>query len=164
MRIIKIGKSPSNDIYREFQGDPTVSREHCEIFIDDDNNIFLTDLNSTNGTFVNGTKINTPVILKKLDIVRAGNSLVKWKEYVYGAEKEFAETVENKKNTPSDNINRRLRDNPEKINKSYNPVIIIFSIVGVLMLITYCTASYENELSDNKASDLNPTIRTSDLD
>ena len=164
MRIIKIGKSPSNDIYREFQRDPTVSREHCEIFIDDDNNIFLTDLNSTNGTFVNGTKINTPVILKKLDIVRAGNSLVKWKEYVYGAEKEFAETVENNKNTPSDNIKRRLRDNPPKINKSYNPVIIIFSIVGILMLITYCTASYENELSDNKASDLNPTIRTSDLD
>ena len=55
MRIIKIGKSPSNDIYREFQGDPTVSREHCEIFIDNDNNIFLTDLNSTNGTFVNVT-------------------------------------------------------------------------------------------------------------
>ena len=66
------GKSPSNDIYREFQKS-TVSREHCEIFIDDDNIIFLTDLNSTNGTFVNGTKINTQ-LCKKLDIVRAGNS------------------------------------------------------------------------------------------
>ena len=82
MKIIKIGTAESNDIHKGFRNDPTVSRFHCEIFIDDDNNKFITDLDSTNGTFVNGNKISEPVKLEDLDIIRAGNSLVKWKEYL----------------------------------------------------------------------------------
>ena len=40
MLIIKIGKENSNDIC--FDSDPTVSRFHCQIFVDDDGNKFLT--------------------------------------------------------------------------------------------------------------------------
>ena len=79
MRIIKIGKAESNDIYKDYKNDPTVSREHCEIFMDDEGNAFLTDLNSTNGTYINGKKIDKPVKLGEKDIVKAGNSLVNWK-------------------------------------------------------------------------------------
>jgi len=79
MRIIKIGKAESNDIYKDYKNDPTVSREHCEIFMDDEGNTFLTDLNSTNGTYINGKKIDKPVKLGEKDIVKAGNSLVNWK-------------------------------------------------------------------------------------
>lgn len=82
MQIIKIGKSISNEIHEDFINDPTVSRVHCQIFVDDEGNKFLTDLNSTNGTFVNGNKITEPVQLGRFDIVRAGNSLVRWKEYL----------------------------------------------------------------------------------
>ena len=83
MQIIKIGKSNKNDIYKDFINDITVSKEHCQIFVDDNGNIFLTDLNSTNGTFVNNNKISEPVMLSKYDIVRAGNSLVNWKEFLH---------------------------------------------------------------------------------
>jgi uncharacterized protein YneF (UPF0154 family) len=83
MKIIKIGKSDTNDIYKIFVNDITVSKEHCQIFIDDEGNKFLTDLNSTNGTFVNNNKISEPVILTQYDIVRAGNSLVNWKEFLH---------------------------------------------------------------------------------
>jgi len=84
MKIVKIGKSRSNDIYKDFVNDSTVSRFHCQIFVDNEGNAFLTDLESTNGTFVNGNKIIKPVKLDSLDIVRAGNSLVKWKEHLMG--------------------------------------------------------------------------------
>ena len=89
MQIIKIGKSNSNEIYEDFTNDPTVSRVHCEIFVDDEGNKFLTDLNSTNGTFVNGNKISEPIQLRPFDIVRAGNSLVKWKEYLMKEENQY---------------------------------------------------------------------------
>lgn len=74
MRIIKIGKSHSNDIV--IDSDSTVSREHIEIFIDDERNVFVTDKNSLNGTFVNGTKIFESKKLGRYDILRIGNTLV----------------------------------------------------------------------------------------
>jgi len=52
------------------------------MFIDDEANVFVTDLNSMNGTFVNGVKIIDSVKLSTYDILRVGNSLVNWKEYL----------------------------------------------------------------------------------
>ena len=69
MRIIKIGKDKSNDIHKALFDDPGVSRIHCEIFLDDEGNVFLTDKGSTNGTFVNGNKISEPQMLDELDVV-----------------------------------------------------------------------------------------------
>ena len=87
MKLIKIGKGKDNDICKDFVNDITVSKEHCQIFIDDQGNKFLTDLNSTNGTFVNNNKILEPVMLNQYDIVRAGNSLVNWKEFLHNPNK-----------------------------------------------------------------------------
>jgi len=85
-KILKIGKSPSNDVYRIFYNDPTVSNIHCEIFIDDEGNKFLTDLNSTNGTFVNGNKIKNSVKLEKHDILKLGNTIFNWQAYPYDSD------------------------------------------------------------------------------
>ena len=153
MRIIRIGKSPSNDIYQEFKGDLTVSREHCEIFVDDENNVFLTDLNSTNGTYVNGTRVTSPVMLKKLDIVRAGNSLVKWKEYISGGEVEFAETIENKEE--SQNMNRRLRNNTPGSDKLYTAIKIIFGVIILLSLFKFCDSNNESISDEDKLDSFN---------
>ena len=78
MKIIKIGKASTNDIV--INGDPTVSRVHMQMFIDDEANVFVTDLESMNGTFVNGVKIFGSVKLNTYDILKIGNSLVNWKE------------------------------------------------------------------------------------
>ena len=80
MRLIKIGKSNSNDIV--IKTDNTVSREHLQIFIDDEANVFVTDMQSMNGTFVNGEKISEPVILKTYDILKIGNTLINWRAYL----------------------------------------------------------------------------------
>mgnify|MGYP006072119211 CR=1 FL=1 len=78
MKIIKIGKADNNDIV--ITGDSTVSRLHMQMFIDDEANVFVTDFNSTNGTFVNGVKISESVKLNTFDILKVGNSLINWKE------------------------------------------------------------------------------------
>ena len=80
MRIIKIGKASDNDIV--ISGDSTVSRSHMQMFIDDEANVFVTDLSSLNGTFINGVKISDSVKLNTFDIVKVGNSLINWKEYL----------------------------------------------------------------------------------
>ena len=79
MQQIKIGKAPTNDIVIN---DKTVSREHLVVFIDDDKNVFVTDLGSTNGTYVNGVQIEESVKLETLDVLRVGNSLVEWPQFL----------------------------------------------------------------------------------
>ncbi len=52
---IYIGRHPANDIVLD---DPLISRKHCRIFLKDEK-LFVEDLNSTNGTFLNGKRVKT---------------------------------------------------------------------------------------------------------
>ena len=114
MRIIKIGKDKSNDIHRNLINDPTVSRIHCQIFLDDEGNKFLRDMGSTNGTFVNGNKIKEPYMLKEYDIVKAGNSVIDWKGYLMnqnsntdGFDKTIKEVVESENDKNDSSISNK---------------------------------------------------------
>lgn len=71
-KIIKVGRNESNDIVIE---NPLISRFHAEFFIDEENNIFLTDLNSTFGTFVNEKKILEPIKLNENDNLSFGREV-----------------------------------------------------------------------------------------
>lgn len=81
MKIIKIGRSSSNDVNIN---DPLVSRVHCQIIQDDNGNFRLIDTNSSNGTFINGTKRHGEIRLNKSDIVRIGNTTLPWQTYFNG--------------------------------------------------------------------------------
>ncbi len=52
---LSIGRNPDNDISIPSS---EISRHHCLISVDEDNNFYVKDLNSSNGTFVNKEKIN----------------------------------------------------------------------------------------------------------
>jgi len=78
MKIIKIGRSSSNDVN---VNDPMVSKAHCQIIQDDNGNFILIDTNSLNGTFINGTKRHGEVRLNPSDIVRIGNTTLPWQTY-----------------------------------------------------------------------------------
>lgn len=54
------------------ENDHTVSSKHCKIYIADEK-IYLIDLNSTNGTYVNQLRITHPVALKDNDLIRMGS-------------------------------------------------------------------------------------------
>ena len=80
--IIKIGRNHNNKNLLTNPQDPTVSKRHLQLFIDDDYNVFVTDLNSANGTYVNNNLIKEPKLLEEGDMLSAGNCIVKWAKYI----------------------------------------------------------------------------------
>lgn len=78
MKIVKIGRSSSNDVNID---DKLVSRAHCQIIQDDNGEFTIIDANSLNGTFINGTKRHGQVKLNPNDIVRIGNTTLPWQSY-----------------------------------------------------------------------------------
>ena len=66
---IAIGSHPKNDVVLD---DTTVSRRHATI-TRKEGSFELTDLGSTNGTFVNGRRVAEPVVLKSGDEIKFGS-------------------------------------------------------------------------------------------
>ena len=80
MKLVKIGNLKGNDIV--LKKDKNISPYHCEIFEDDEDNIFLTDLNSSKGSYINGKRLKGSTILNSNDIVKLGTTILPWKEYL----------------------------------------------------------------------------------
>lgn len=79
MKVITVGRSDAhNDIVVH---DNKVSRNHLQMVMDDSGNFSVMDLNSTNGTFVNGRRIVGEEPLKVTDEVRIGNTVLPWQSY-----------------------------------------------------------------------------------
>lgn len=82
MDIVKIGRSSDNN---EIFAQGEISRHHCELY-SVNKKLFIKDLGSSNGTYVNGKRISKPVWLKKGDKVSLGKSVEIdwfniWKKY-----------------------------------------------------------------------------------
>ena len=105
MKVVKIGRSDENDIV--LKNDLNISRNHAEIFQDDEGNIFLTDLESANGCFVNGKKVNGSLLLNTNDIVKLGTTVLPWKDYI--EKKNDKMKVDNLK-IKNENLNIKLED------------------------------------------------------
>jgi pSer/pThr/pTyr-binding forkhead associated (FHA) protein len=69
-KTYKLGRSPECDLVLDHI---TISRFHAEFFIDPQTNVFLTDLQSSYGTFVNSKQIAESVLLEVGDIVTFGD-------------------------------------------------------------------------------------------
>ena len=66
MKVITIGRSSQNEVVLL---DPNVSRHHCQIILHDDGHYSIADFGSTNGTFVNGRRIQGETVLNPGDVV-----------------------------------------------------------------------------------------------
>ncbi len=76
--ILKPAMSMGRDVTADIIiNDPNVSRNHAEV-IKDGNDIKLKDNNSTNGTYVNNKKLTEAVVLKKEDMIKLGNTILKY--------------------------------------------------------------------------------------
>ncbi|MEZ5283782.1 MAG: FHA domain-containing protein [Vicinamibacterales bacterium] len=51
---------------------PLVSRVHCRLSLDADDVLTVEDLGSTNGTYVNTTRVDAPVTLQPADTLTVG--------------------------------------------------------------------------------------------
>ena len=69
-----VGRNPSCTIPLDFQG---ISRQHFKVNLKEDQ-AQVTDLQSSNGTFLNNQKIDSPVVLKKGDMVKIGSVALKF--------------------------------------------------------------------------------------
>ena len=78
MKKITIGRNPANDI---IINNPNVSSNHAVIVVDDSGDFILRDLNSTNGTFLNGKRI-TEAKINSTDKVQVCDSVINWKDYL----------------------------------------------------------------------------------
>lgn len=79
MKVITIGRSTENNIVIN---DAKVSRIHLQLVQNDNGICSAVDLNSANGTFVNGQKILGEVRLQPHDVIRIGNTTLPWQEYI----------------------------------------------------------------------------------
>lgn len=156
MQQIKIGKAPTNDIVIN---DKTVSREHLVVFIDDDKNVFVTDLGSTNGTYVNGVQIEESVKLETLDVLRVGNSLVEWPQFlmsndnfdkVYETLKDDNELLQVKSKLYSEKISLKKKLSNLFINFRIPVYISIFLMIILLsFMFLNTTSSSSRAVIDN---------------
>lgn len=69
---IYLGRDLANDIPI---GQPEVSRRHARFFIDE-GHVYIEDLGSTNGTFINGLRISSPQQLRPGDAITVGENVV----------------------------------------------------------------------------------------
>ncbi len=69
--VTVIGRGGDADIILEDTG---VSRHHLELRTEEDGTLIATDLGSTNGTFVDGERIRTPVALQDRSLVTIGRT------------------------------------------------------------------------------------------
>ncbi len=72
-----VGRDIGNDIVVDLDN---VSRRHCR-FVNRDAKIFLMDLGSTNGTYLNDAEVLEETVLRSGDLVKVGGSIFK---FLYG--------------------------------------------------------------------------------
>lgn len=71
--LINIGRGEDNQVA---VNDPFISNHHASIYVKDDR-LFIRDMNSTNGTYKNGIKVNNEAELYNGDILKIGRLVFK---------------------------------------------------------------------------------------
>ena len=79
-KIFTIGRALENDIT---VNETVASRFHAQLIFDEDGEAYINDINSSNGTFVNGNRIEGGLKLKSTEIVTIGATPIKWRNYLY---------------------------------------------------------------------------------
>ena len=140
---LKIGKSLSNEIVIDDSG---IDPHHLELFCDEYGNVFITDLKSTNGTFVNDKALDGFKLLVAGDKVRLGKTyFFDWENLILSSNSvakqvDVVASVESDE-TPTPTISAMPTETPianykesSKINKE---LFIIYGVIIVLVILLY---------------------------
>jgi pSer/pThr/pTyr-binding forkhead associated (FHA) protein len=133
---LRIGSNPENDMVIESEG---VDGNHLELFCDQDGNVFITDLETKNGTFINGEELNGYTLLNNGDKVVLGQHYVfRWESFVrkkpnlehFEGESTQLKDHQNKANVPSEKRTESIDMSVSNIEL----ILIYTSIIIVLIL------------------------------
>ena len=129
-KIIKVGRAKGNDIVLTHL---SISRYHCEFFYDGNGNVFLTDKNSRNGTFVNDLRIFTSVQLQLNDIVKLGIDVPLAWNYFNSNEQTGKPQAKQSEGTEVHEpaYSQNQNNTPKKINRLSKTVLIVFAVFAI---------------------------------
>lgn len=130
MRELRIGRGSGNDI---IISDQTVSRSHA-ILIISNSGYSVKDLHSGNGTYINGMRVSGVSALADNDILKVGNVVVPWKNYL-----KLNNVSEIEK--PNESVlgieeSKKPIINPsstEKTNTSSSTAALVLGIIGLIL-------------------------------
>lgn len=152
-KVIKVGRAKDNDIVLTHS---SVSRYHCELFYDGEGNVFLSDKNSANGTFVNGRSISDSVQLQTNDIVKPGLDVpLRWKNFNFyeqngGNQGDYSGGTE--ASEPSYASNQYHA--PKKMNSTLKTLLITLSVIVALGGLWFVVNEYV--IGDGKPAIVDP--------
>jgi pSer/pThr/pTyr-binding forkhead associated (FHA) protein len=132
---LKIGRSVKNDIVVHNED---VSLFHLELFGDASGNIFITDLDTEAGTFVNGKRLKGYTLLGSGDYVQLGASYeFKWAKYrISPVLKDDTSDQKNKnKTSPSSNTDKNKPSKPKGGGVETKQLIVIYSLVLFFLIL-----------------------------
>ncbi len=140
---LKIGTFSNNELVVDEAG---IDPHHLELFNDEYGNVFITDLKSTNGTFVNDKALNGFKLLVAGDKVRLGKTyFFDWENLILSSNSvakqvDIVASVESEE-TPTPTISAMPTETPianykesSKINKE---LFIIYGVIIVLLILLY---------------------------
>jgi pSer/pThr/pTyr-binding forkhead associated (FHA) protein len=119
--------------------DPSVSSHHCEVVLRG-NDIVIIDLNSTNGTFVNGEQVTSEAVLQLGQIVRLGQIDVRLEVSSPTGKKQIDKTVAigvkaNQLDTGTKPVSFNKGGPFQKKTNKFNKIIIVICVVLVVVII-----------------------------
>ncbi|MDD2437303.1 MAG: FHA domain-containing protein [Massilibacteroides sp.] len=129
--IIKIGKATDNDF---IINNLSVSRYHANLFFDNEGGWILEDLNSTNGTFINGVQ----VLKKKIttsDPIRFGNSEIFFLQDLLHANNDYSEDFAQLKDVYRSYVQEKIKIQSSNQLKTRLLQSLPFAIPGIIGVI-----------------------------
>ena len=146
---LKIGKSLSNEIVIDDSG---IDPHHLELFCDEYHNVFITDLKSINGTFVNDQALDGFKLLVAGDRVRLGGTYIfDWENIILNVNSVkkqvgFVAPVESKEKikptptpipTPTPTPKETTTVNNKNSSKINKEILVIYGLIMLIFLLIY---------------------------
>ena len=136
---LKIGTSSSNELVLDEAG---IDPHHLELFCDEYGNVFITDLKSTNGTFVNDKVLDGFKLLVAGDKVRFGKTYIfDWENLILSPNSvakqlDVVASLESEKTQTAIPTETPIANNEDssKINKE---LFIVYGVIFVLLILLY---------------------------
>ena len=135
---LRIGSNPDNDLVIESEG---VDGNHLELFCDNEGNVFITDLKTKHGTFINGEELNGYALLNQGDKVVLGHHYVfRWEGFIRnGSSKDQLHQEVGRYRDSSDNSNIESVEKKQSVDLAVSTIqlILIYATIGIVLLLMY---------------------------